>query len=676
MGQRCASLLAGGPALPSACQREATASSRKENWVSERSALGHGGSDRRTSCGLERGWGASGATLGGAGRRSEKRARPWRLPEGFFSSESGAAAGPARAGAAGAISAVVSVHQGALHGSVRALQRSTEHSFETLGLIEPILVAVREEGYEHPTPIQARAIPHVLAGKDLLGLAQTGTGKTAAFALPILQRLTASASAAKRPGRRPIRTLVLTPTRELASQIAEAFNVYGRHLGLRCAVIFGGVGHEPQRQMLRVGVDILIATPGRFLDLAGERLIDLSALEVFVLDEADRMLDMGFIHDVKRVIAMLPKVRQTLFFSATMPPEAKKLADVLLKSDAETVAVTPVSSTVERIDQSLYFVEKSQKRAMLEDILYDNADITRVLVFTRTKHGANRVAEHLEDAGERAAAIHGNKSQSARERALANFKDGSIRVLVATDIAARGIDIDEISHVINFDLPEVPETYVHRIGRTARAGADGVAISMCDVDELDLLRDIEKLIRKPVPVAEGHEPPAWARNRATSGPSGPRMSPMQRGRADLRDNGGGRDTRGGGGRGGGFGGRDVRGGGPRGGGGGNDRPAASAPAREADRPAVRRDGPPPVRPSAPQQARGHGPGPGQHNSQPSRDVRPPYGGGGDARGAAGGGDARSFGGGDGAPGAGRRRRRRRGGGGGSPRPIGSGSGAA
>ncbi|MEZ4359207.1 MAG: DEAD/DEAH box helicase [Kofleriaceae bacterium] len=398
------------------------------------------------------------------------------------------------------------------------------------------MAAVREEGYEHPTPIQARAIPHVLAGKDLLGLAQTGTGKTAAFALPILQRLDHE----RRPvGKRPIRTLVLTPTRELASQIAEAFNTYGRHLGLRCAVIFGGVGHEPQRQVLRAGVDILIATPGRFLDLAGERIIDLRALEVFVLDEADRMLDMGFIHDVKRVIALLPPVRQTLFFSATMPPEAKKLADVLLRPSAETVAVTPVSSTVERIAQSVYFVEKAGKRTLLEDILYDNPDITRVLVFTRTKHGANRVAEHLTDAGEEAAAIHGNKSQGARERALAQFRSGAIRVLVATDIAARGIDIDEISHVINFDLPEVPETYVHRIGRTARAGADGVAISMCDVEELDLLRDIERLIRKPVPIADGHEPPAWVRNRS-SAPPAPRR-PL--GRSGGGHRGGAREDR-------------------------------------------------------------------------------------------------------------------------------------
>jgi ATP-dependent RNA helicase RhlE len=408
-----------------------------------------------------------------------------------------------------------------------------EQTFEGLGLIEPILAAVRGEGYEHPTPIQAQAIPHVLAGKDLLGLAQTGTGKTAAFALPILQRLYQS----RRPvGKRPIRTLVLTPTRELASQIAEAFNVYGKNLGLRCAVIFGGVGHEPQRQVLRVGIDILIATPGRFLDLAGERIIDLSGLEVFVLDEADRMLDMGFIHDVKRVITMLPKVRQTLFFSATMPPEAKRLADVLLQPTAETVAVTPVSSTVERIEQNIYFVEKAGKRGLLEDILYDNADITRVLVFTRTKHGANRVAEHLVSVGENAAAIHGNKSQSARERAMSQFRDGTIRVLVATDIAARGIDIDEISHVINFDLPEVPETYVHRIGRTARAGAEGVAISMCDVEELELLRDIERLIRKPVPVAQGHEPPGWAARRNSGGPSAPRP-PLRRPETRFADRG-------------------------------------------------------------------------------------------------------------------------------------------
>ncbi len=544
-----------------------------------------------------------------------------------------------------------------------ALQR-TEHSpqitFDSLGLIEPILAAVRDEGYENPTPIQARAIPHVLAGKDLLGLAQTGTGKTAAFALPILQRLTESGGA-KRPGKRPIRTLVLTPTRELASQIAEAFNTYGKNVGMRCAVIFGGVGHEPQRQFLRVGIDILIATPGRFLDLAGERLIDLSGLEVFVLDEADRMLDMGFIHDVKRVIAMLPRVRQTLFFSATMPPEAKKLADVLLKPDAETVAVTPVSSTVERIEQSLYFVEKAQKRALLEDILYDNAGITRVLVFTRTKHGANRVAEHLEDAGERAAAIHGNKSQNARERAMASFKDGSIRVLVATDIAARGIDIDEISHVINFDLPEVPETYVHRIGRTARAGADGVAISMCDIEELDLLRDIERLIRKPVPVAEGHQPPSWASNRGSSS-SAPRPSTgwgagrRDLGRRDARE--GREDQRPGSGRGG-------PPGGGRGGGGGGGRSAAPG----GGAPAPRRDGPPPVRPSAPAGGRGpSGPGGGGGGNFAARS------GGGGGGGAGGGG-----GGAGGADGASRKpRRRRRGGGGagggGGPRPVGSGSG--
>ena len=381
--------------------------------------------------------------------------------------------------------------------------------FDQLGLIEPLTAAVHAEGYERPTPIQAQAIPHVLAGKDLLGLAQTGTGKTAAFALPILQRL--HALGVRPQGRRPIRVLVLTPTRELASQIGESFATYGRNLGYRHSVIFGGVGHEPQRQALRTGLDILVATPGRLLDLAGERIVDLAKLDVFVLDEADRMLDMGFIHDVRRVIALLPQVRQTLFFSATMPPEAQRLADVLLRRDFETVAVTPPATTVEQVVQSVYFVgDKKEKRVLLEDVLYDNTEMRRVLVFTRTKHGANRVAEYLDKAGERAAAIHGNKSQNARERALAQFKDGAVRILVATDIAARGIDIDDITHVINFDLPEVPEQYVHRIGRTARAGASGTAISFCDPEEVALLRDIEKLIRKQVPPADGHVPPGWA----------------------------------------------------------------------------------------------------------------------------------------------------------------------
>ena len=345
-----------------------------------------------------------------------------------------------------------------------------------------------------------QAIPYVLAGRDLLGLAQTGTGKTAAFALPILQGL---AERGVRPhGDRPIRVLVLTPTRELAAQIGDSFERYGKHLGYRHTVIFGGVGQNPQVRALRAGVDILVATPGRLLDLHGQRQIHLSHLEVFVLDEADRMLDMGFIHDVKRVIAMLPQRRQTLFFSATMPPEAKELANAILR-DPETVAVTPVSSTVDRIAQWLYFVEKDKKRELLVDLLTDRA-LERVLVFSRTKHGANRIAEVLHKRGVRAEAIHGNKSQGARERALANFKSGTSRVLVATDIAARGIDIDDVTHVVNFDLPNVPETYVHRIGRTARAGAEGVALSFCDTEEREYLIDIERLIGKHIPRVEDH----------------------------------------------------------------------------------------------------------------------------------------------------------------------------
>jgi len=410
--------------------------------------------------------------------------------------------------------------------------------FEDLGLIDELLAAVKAEGYETPTPIQVQAIPHVIAGKDLLGLAQTGTGKTAAFALPILQRLYAKGY--KPHGGRPIRVLVLTPTRELAAQIGESFATYGKNLGYKHAVIFGGVGHEPQRQAIRKGLDILIATPGRLLDLANERTVDLSKLDVFVLDEADRMLDMGFIHDVKRVIAQIPRVRQTLFFSATMPPEAQRLADVLLV-DPATVQVAARSSTVEIIDQSVYFVDKAAKREMLADVLYENREMKRVLVFTRTKHGANRVVEHLVKDGVPAEAIHGNKSQSARERALAHFKNGKTPVLVATDIAARGIDIDDISHVVNFDLPEVPETYVHRIGRTGRAGASGIAISFCDAEETGLLADIEKLIRKTIPVADGHVP-RWAER----GQPLMRPPPPSRG-SQPRGGGRGGQPRGGGG---------------------------------------------------------------------------------------------------------------------------------
>jgi ATP-dependent RNA helicase RhlE len=372
-------------------------------------------------------------------------------------------------------------------------------SFSQLGLLPALQRAVAGEGYVEPTPIQARAIPHVLAGRDLLGLAQTGTGKTAAFALPILQRLSHIVPGGRT---RPIRCLVLTPTRELAAQIQDSFTIYGKHLPLTSFVIFGGVGMEAQKQALRAGMDVLVATPGRLLDLAGQGLLELKALEVFVLDEADRMLDMGFIHDVRKVIRLLPPRRQTLFFSATMPREAQDLADQLL-TRPETVAVVPPATTAERVDQEVYFVEKADKRALLVDVLRDAA-MRRVLVFSRTKHGANRIAEHLVKAGIGAEAIHGNKSQNARERALAGFKSGRTRVLVATDIAARGIDIDDVTHVVNFDVPEVPETYVHRIGRTARAGAAGMALSFCEAEERVDWRNIEKLTRQEIPIVEGH----------------------------------------------------------------------------------------------------------------------------------------------------------------------------
>ncbi len=370
--------------------------------------------------------------------------------------------------------------------------------FSDLNLIDPLLRALRAEGYQQPTPIQRQAIPHVLAGRDLIGCAQTGTGKTAAFALPILQRLAAEAS---RP-RGGLRVLVLSPTRELASQIGDSFAAYGRHTGLKHAVIFGGVGQQPQVEALRRRPDILVATPGRLLDLMGQGLVRLNTIETFVLDEADRMLDMGFIHDVRRVIAALPVRRQTLLFSATMPSDIQDLADHILV-DPVHVEVTPQATTVETIAQSVFFVEKGDKRALLEHILGDPT-IRRALVFTRTKHGANKLAQQLERARIQAEAIHGNKSQSARERALANFKSGRTRVLVATDIAARGIDVDDVTHVINYELPNEPETYVHRIGRTARAGASGTAYSFCDADERAYLRDIEKLIRLRVPVAADH----------------------------------------------------------------------------------------------------------------------------------------------------------------------------
>ena len=374
-------------------------------------------------------------------------------------------------------------------------------NFKDLGLIEPILMALYEEGYTNPTPIQEQSIPIVLEGKDLLGCAQTGTGKTAAFTLPIIQLL----SAKPVEKRKRIKSLIVTPTRELAIQIAESFNAYGRHTQLNCAVIFGGVGQGPQVSSLKNGVDVLIATPGRLLDLMNQGYISLRDIEIFVLDEADRMLDMGFINDVRKLLAVLPKKRQSLFFSATMPPEIVQLANSILHHP-EKVTVTPVSSTVEIIDQAVYFVDKVNKNALLVEVL-KNPTIKTALVFTRTKHGADKVVQLLTKNNIIAEAIHGNKSQNARQRALSNFKDQSTRVLVATDIAARGIDVDELAHVINFDMPNIPETYVHRIGRTGRAGAEGTALSFCDFEEKAYLADIEKLIRKKVPVIEEHPYP-------------------------------------------------------------------------------------------------------------------------------------------------------------------------
>ena len=370
-------------------------------------------------------------------------------------------------------------------------------NFRGLGLIDPILNALDQEGYTTPTPIQSKAIPPALAGRDVLGCAQTGTGKTCAFATPILQRLNR-----KKPNPRVIRALILTPTRELAIQIGDSFKAYGRNLSLRHAVIFGGVGQQPQVDAIRRGLDILVATPGRLLDLHGQGLLDLSHIEIFVLDEADRMLDMGFIHDVKRVLKLLPEKKQTLFFSATMPPEVMELVNGLLH-DYARVEVDPVSSPVEVIRQSLYYVDKANKTKLLSHLI-ETMNIPAALVFSRTKHGANRVAQDLNKVGISAAAIHGNKSQTARVQALNDFKAGRIRVLVATDIAARGIDIEELGCVFNYNLPDVPETYVHRIGRTGRAGHDGIAISFCQFDEKDELKSIQKLLGKNIPVVEGH----------------------------------------------------------------------------------------------------------------------------------------------------------------------------
>ncbi len=400
--------------------------------------------------------------------------------------------------------------------------------FESLNIIEPILKALQEEGYTTPTPIQAEAIPIILQGTDLLGCAQTGTGKTAAFAIPILQLLGANKVYDRK---RKIRSLVVTPTRELAIQIGESFKAYGRHSGLLNTVIFGGVNQNPQTATLIKGVDILIATPGRLLDLLNQGFLNLRDVEILVLDEADRMLDMGFIHDVKKILALVPKKRQSLFFSATMPPEIVKLAATILHNPSK-VSVTPVSSTVDIINQSIYFVDKGNKSALLVDILQDKS-IKTALVFTRTKHGADKVVKLLERHHIKAEAIHGNKAQNARQRALTNFKSQATRILVATDIAARGIDVDDLEYVINYEMPNISETYVHRIGRTGRAGAKGTALSFCDAEEKEYLRDIEKLIEKKIHVIDDHSFPLIDHNpvkapkqqgRGNSGHPGPKPS--------------------------------------------------------------------------------------------------------------------------------------------------------
>jgi len=439
-------------------------------------------------------------------------------------------------------------------------------SFTQLNLAEPIHRALADEGYTTPTPIQAGAIPHLLQGRDLLGLAQTGTGKTAAFALPILHHLLTHRRPAPAKG---ARALVLAPTRELAAQIADSFKAYAKHMRLSHAVIFGGVGQGRQVDAMRRGVDVLVAAPGRLLDLMGQGHIDLSGLEILVLDEADRMLDMGFVRDIKRIVAQLPKERQTLLFSATMPKSIEDLAHGLLR-DPATVQVTPPSSTVDRIRQAVMFVESENKKAATL-LLVDNPKVVRAVVFTLMKHEANKVAEFLNKNNITAEAIHGNKSQGARERAMKGFRDGSVRVLVATDIAARGIDVDEVSHVFNYDLPNVPESYVHRIGRTARAGREGWAVSLCDPEQRAWLRDIEKTIGKPVAVVTDHPYHSDAAQNSTARPpvlgggGGRGRGGHGGGQRSGQGKGGGRGPSGGGHRGGpgGAGGRGRPGGGSR-----------------------------------------------------------------------------------------------------------------
>ena len=442
-------------------------------------------------------------------------------------------------------------------------------SFIDLGLAPGLLKALAEEGYETPTPIQAKAIPTVLKGADLLGIAQTGTGKTAAFALPILQRLAAEK---RPPARKAVRALVLSPTRELASQIAESFRTYGRHEGLSVGIVFGGVSQGPQRSMLARGVDVLVATPGRLIDHIQQGNVDLKTTEILVLDEADQMLDLGFLPPIRKIAARLSTKRQTLFFSATMPPEIAKLAGEFLR-DPVKVSVAPAATTVERVLQKVIHVEQSKKKALLVE-LFGDAGLSRTLVFTRTKRGADKVAQHLEDHGINVAAIHGNKSQSQRERALADFKAGRIRGLVATDIAARGIDVDMVSHVINYELPDVPESYVHRIGRTARAGATGIALSLVDGDERSQLRDIERITRQSIPSEDRRNDAGLAADKSPA-------SPRERG---VRGGPGGRGGERRGAPGGGSGGRGNagRGGAQRG---GNRRPERDGAAHH-ERPAV------------------------------------------------------------------------------------------
>ena len=413
-------------------------------------------------------------------------------------------------------------------------------SFENLDLIEPILRALKTEGYETPTPIQEQAIPIILQRKDLLGCAQTGTGKTAAFAIPIIQILYDTHIPAK--GKRKIKSLIVTPTRELAIQIGESFTAYGRYAGLKHTVIYGGVGERPQTDALRQGIDILIATPGRLLDLMNQGYVDLRSIELFVLDEADRMLDMGFIHDVKRIIAELPRERQSLFFSATMPSDIVKLSATILKNPVKVV-ITPEVTTAEKVEQQMYMVNYADKRSLLLHVLR-NQEIVSALVFTRTKHGADKVVQSLQKNGHLAQAIHGNKSQNARQKALSDFKSGKIRILVATDIAARGIDVDDLSHVINYEIPNIPETYIHRIGRTGRAGQSGIALSFCDNTEIIFLRDIQRLISQTIPVVSDH-PYAMTDFTPEKAPAKTARKPIRRehnGQA-IREVSGNRETR-------------------------------------------------------------------------------------------------------------------------------------